>query len=49
MNFDGEKEFLENYAESVKSHFDENTVLIIDDGDVSKPHSKKLRGYLQSS
>jgi hypothetical protein len=44
MNFDSEKELFENYFDSVKKHFDESTVLIIDDGDVSKPHSAKLEG-----
>jgi len=44
MNFDGEKELSENYFKSIKDHFDESTVLIIDDGDVSKPHSTKLEG-----
>jgi len=44
MNFDGEKELIQNYFESIKCHFDESTVLIIDDGDVSKPHSSKLEG-----
>jgi hypothetical protein len=44
MNFDNEKELFENYFDSVKKHFDESTVLIIDDGDVSKPHSTKLEG-----
>ena len=44
MTFDGEKELMENYFESIKSNFNEETVLIIDDGDVSKPHSVKLEG-----
>jgi hypothetical protein len=44
MNFDGEKELTENYIETLKTNFDKRTVLIIDDGDVSKPHSTKLEG-----
>lgn len=44
MNFDGEQKLIQNYFESIKCHFDESTVLIIDDGDVSKPHSSKLEG-----
>ena len=42
--FDGESELMENYIASVKSNFDDETVIIIDDSDVSKPHSKKLEG-----
>ena len=44
MNFEGEKAVTENYMNTVKPHFDERTVLIIDDGDVSKPYSRKLEG-----
>ena len=44
MNFDGEKEVAENYMNTVKVHFDERTVLIVDDGDISKPYSSKLEG-----
>jgi hypothetical protein len=44
MNFDGGRNLFENYFGSVKKYFDESTVLIIDDGDVSKPHSAKLEG-----
>ena len=29
---------------AVKPHFDENTVLLVDDSDISKPHSQKLEG-----
>ena len=43
-NFDNEKELSENYFETIREHFDERTVLIIDDGDVSKPYSSKLEG-----
>ena len=42
--FNGEKELLENYIAFVKSNFDDETVIIFDDSDVSKPHSKKLEG-----
>jgi hypothetical protein len=44
MTFDGEKELMENYFASIKNNFDEETVLIFDDSDVSKPYSKKLEG-----
>ena len=44
MNFDDGEKLFENYFDSVKKYFDESTVLIIDDGDVSKPHSAKLEG-----
>jgi hypothetical protein len=44
MTFDGEKALTENYFETVSPHFDERTVLVIDDGDVSKPYSSKLEG-----
>jgi hypothetical protein len=44
MNFEGGEELFESYIETVKKNFDESTVLIIDDGDVGKPHSTKLEG-----
>jgi hypothetical protein len=44
MNFEGGEELSESYIETVKKNFDESTVLIIDDGDVAKPHSTKLEG-----
>jgi hypothetical protein len=44
MTFDGEKELQEAYFSSIKENFDEETVLVIDDSDISKPHSKKLEG-----
>ena len=44
MTFDNEKELMENYFDSIKNNFNEETVLIIDDGDVSKPHGVKLEG-----
>ena len=44
MTFDGGEELHECYFETVKKHFDENTILIIDDSDVAKPCSRKLEG-----
>jgi len=44
MVFNGEKKLMDNYINQIKSYFDENSVLIFDDSDVSKPHSKKLEG-----
>ena len=44
MKFNGEDELRENYIKSIKSNFDENTVLIFDDSDIAKPHSSKLEG-----
>jgi hypothetical protein len=44
MSFNGGDKLLENYFETVKNNFDENTVLIIDDSDISKPHGLKLEG-----
>jgi hypothetical protein len=42
MGFNNTETLVENYFNAVKPHFDENTVLIIDDSDISKPHSQKL-------
>jgi hypothetical protein len=44
MNMDNTEELTENYFDAVKSNFDEQTVLILDDSDVSKPYSSKLEG-----
>ena len=44
MNFKGAEALAENYFNTVKPHFDERTVLIVDDSDVSKPYSNKLEG-----
>ena len=44
MNFDGAEQLTENYFEAIKKNFDENTVLIIDDSDISKCCSNKLEG-----
>lgn len=37
----------ENYMQKVKSCFTDNTILIVDDSDVTKPCSKKLEGLSQ--
>jgi len=44
MNFDGADKLTENYFNAIKNNFDENTVLIVDDSDVSKTCSFKLEG-----
>jgi hypothetical protein len=44
MNFDGEDELRENYMNSIKNNFDDETVIIFDDSDISKPYSEKLEG-----
>ena len=44
MNFEDTEVLTENYLNTVKTHFDENTVLLIDDSDISKPYSQKLEG-----
>ena len=44
MSFDEADRLWENYFEAVKGNFDENTVLIVDDSDISKPCSSKLEG-----
>jgi hypothetical protein len=44
MYFDGAKDLHENYFNAVKEHFNNKTVLIIDDSDISKPCSSKLEG-----
>jgi hypothetical protein len=44
MNFDDAEALTKNYFDAVKNHFDEDTVLIIDDSDVSKPCSRKIEG-----
>ena len=44
MNFDGAEQLSENYFEEVKRHFDGDTVLIVDDSDISKSCSSKLEG-----
>ena len=44
MDFEGAEKLNENYFKVVEKHFDKNTVLIIDDGDVAKKSSSKLEG-----
>lgn len=44
MTFDGGEELHENYFQAVAPHFDDGTVLLIDDSDVSKTYSSKLEG-----
>jgi len=44
MRFNNAEELHENYFNTVSKHFDEDTVLIIDDGDVAKTCSSKLEG-----
>jgi len=44
MTFDDAEKLTENYIEEVKPHFDDNTILIVDDSDVSKTCSSKLEG-----
>jgi len=42
MNLGSSDEIRENYIATVSKSFDESTILIIDDSDISKPCSKKL-------
>ncbi len=42
MNFDGAEALREQYLQSVGTNFDESTILIFDDSDVSKSCSSKL-------
>ena len=42
MNFDNADALREQYLGSVSKHFDDSTVLIIDDSDISKAYSRKL-------
>ena len=44
MDFDGGEKLHEYYFQAVKKHFDDSTILIIDDSDISKPCSSKLEG-----
>jgi hypothetical protein len=43
-DFDGADELHRHYIEQIKGNFDESTILIIDDSDISKPYSSKLEG-----
>ena len=44
MNFDDSDTLTEQYFQAVKKHFDDSTILLIDDSDISKPCSGKLEG-----
>jgi hypothetical protein len=44
MTFDGGGKLHEYYFQTVKKHFDDSAILIIDDSDVSKPCGSKLEG-----
>ena len=44
MTFDGREELHKYYFQTIKKHFDDSTILIIDDSDISKPCSSKLEG-----
>jgi len=44
MNFDDAQKLSENYFKAVNKHFDDSTVLLIDDSDIAKACSKKLEG-----
>jgi hypothetical protein len=44
MNFEDIEVLTQNYLNTVKSHFNETTVLIVDDSDITKPYSQKLEG-----
>jgi hypothetical protein len=47
MTFDDEKKLNENYWNTIKSSFNDDTVIIFDDSDVSKTYSTKLEGICQ--
>jgi hypothetical protein len=44
MSFDQEEALRQSYFDAIKNNFDDDTVIIFDDSDVSKPHSTKLEG-----
>ena len=44
MNFDDDDKLRESYFDTVKKDFDDSTILIVDDSDVSKTCSTKLEG-----
>ncbi len=44
MNFDDEDMLREQYFQTIEKNFDESTILIVDDSDISKTCSKKLEG-----
>jgi len=43
-NFEAAEELGEQYLQTVKKHFDDSSILLIDDSDISKPCSRKLDG-----
>ena len=44
MSFNKTEQLRENYFDTVSKHFDERTVLIVDDSDIAKIYSEKLEG-----
>ena len=44
MTFDGADTLTEQYFQIVEPHFDDSTILIVDDSDISKSCSSKLEG-----
>jgi hypothetical protein len=44
MNFEDTEVLTENYLNTVKSCFDESTILFVDDSDIAKQYSHKLEG-----
>ena len=44
MMFDDGEKLHDHYFQTIKKHFDDSTILIIDDSDISKPCSCKLEG-----
>ena len=49
MNFEDAEKLSENYFQTVEKHFDNNTVLIVDDGDVAKKKQQQAGRTVQSS
>ena len=41
-NLDKTEDIQNNYMKTIKNHFDDTTVLIVDDGDINKNYSEKL-------
>ena len=44
QNCEAADELNEQYFQTVKKHFDDSSILLIDDSDISKPKSRKLEG-----
>jgi hypothetical protein len=44
MSFEDVEILTNNYLSTISSHFDKNTVLLVDDSDIAKPYSQKLEG-----